>query len=190
MDPRPCRAGGVAVALLVAVALAPASPASAQVRSSLQLDDLCWMGPNRPIVRARNLGDQPVPYTMRSVPAMRSGTLAEATRLHGRCDALGDGTLGDSAQADHDRAADDWASAGAAPLRGQRPLPRRRTGPGAVVGGCGLGHRAHRRLRAAPLQLCGAAGPAVVRRRRRGDAGPVGPARGGDLEQLARPAGV
>ena len=106
MDPRPRRAGGVAVALLLAVALAPASPASAQVRSALQLDDLCWMGPNRPIVRARNLGDQPVPYTLRSGPAMRSGTLAEATPVDA------DATLGDSARADHDRAADDWAGAG------------------------------------------------------------------------------
>ena len=96
MDPRPRRAGGVAVALLLAVALAPASPASAQVRSALQLDDLCWMGPNRPIVRARNLGDQPVPYTLRSGPAMRSGTLAEATP------ADADATLGDSARADDD----------------------------------------------------------------------------------------
>ena len=124
MDPRPRRAGGVAVALLLAVALAPASPASAQVRPALQLDDLCWMGPNRPIVRARNLGDQPVPYTLRSGPAMRSGTLAEATPADATpadatlADAtlgdttLGDATLGDSARADDGRGADDRADAG------------------------------------------------------------------------------
>ena len=99
MDPRPRRAGGVAVALLLAVALAPASAASAQVRPALQLDDLCWMGPNRPIVRARNLGDQPVPYTLRSGPAMRSGTLARSTP---RDATQADATLGDTARADDD----------------------------------------------------------------------------------------
>ncbi len=81
MDPRLRWAGGAALAVLLAVIPTTAGPASAQASppSPPTLTGLCWMGSNRPILRARNTDSQQVmQYTLRSGTATRSGTVGPA----------------------------------------------------------------------------------------------------------------